>query len=112
MARWCPPLPEELQQADRVTRVKDARGDTFVAWFPMRLKGYIAGALPGRAEPVRPGARSIWYRTEVYGVEQADKLAKRHLKWAPDGPGQAMARAIAQDPGRRCWREKKRRRGY
>ena len=31
-----PELPDDLIGAERVTRVKDARGDNFVAWFPRR----------------------------------------------------------------------------
>ena len=73
-------LPDELVGADRVSRVKDARGDNFVAWFPKRLKGYLAGAVPGRREPIKEGARSIWYRTSIYGAREAERLSKRHLK--------------------------------
>ena len=48
----CDELPDDLIQAERVTRVTDARGDNFVAWFPKRLKGYLAGAVQGREEPI------------------------------------------------------------
>ena len=34
-----PELPDELIGADSVKRVKDNRGDNFVAYFPRRLKG-------------------------------------------------------------------------
>ena len=57
-----------------------ARGDNFVTWFPKRLKGYLAGTIVGRDEPVRDGARSIWYKVSAYGPRRAEQLAKRHLK--------------------------------
>merc|ERR1712217_269800 len=76
----CEELSDDLLQAERVTRVTDARGDNFVAWFPKRLKGYLAGTIVGRDEPVRDGARSIWYNVHKYGSRRAEQLAKRHLK--------------------------------
>ena len=75
-----PELSDDLIGADRVTRVKDARGDNYVAWFPRRLKGYLTGQVPGRNEPIREGARSIWYRVSEYGRRGAELKAKRHLK--------------------------------
>ena len=75
-----PELPDELIGADRVTRVKDARGDNYVAWFPRRLKGYLKGEIPGREESLKDGARSIWYQVQKYGQRGAELMAKRHLK--------------------------------
>ena len=75
-------LPDELLGADKVTRVRDKRGDSWVAWFPKRLKGYVSGSVPGRKEPVQKHARSLWYSTRVYGVRRAEQLAKRHLRRA------------------------------
>ena len=75
-------LPDELLGADKVTRVRDKRGDSWVAWFPKRLKGYVSGSVPGRKEPVQKDARSLWYSTRVYGVRRAEQLAKRHLRRA------------------------------
>ena len=75
-----PELPDELIGADSVTRVKDARGDNYVAWFPRRLKGYLTGQIQGRHEPIREGARSIWYQVAKYGQRGAEVMAKRHLK--------------------------------
>ena len=76
----CWELLDDLLQAESVTRVTDTRGDNFVAWFPKRLKGYLAGTIQGRDEPVRDGARSIWYNVSKYGSRRAEQLAKRHLK--------------------------------
>ena len=75
-----PELPDELIGAERVTRVKDARGDNYVAWFPRRLKGYLQGSVPGRDEPIKAGSRSMWYQIAKYGARGAEVLAKRHLK--------------------------------
>ena len=77
----CWELSDDLLQAERVTRVSDDRGDNFVAWFPRRLKGYLAGTIQGRDEPIRDGARSIWYNVAKYGSRKAEQLAKRHLMW-------------------------------
>ena len=54
-----PELPDDLIGADRVTRVKDSRGESYVAWFLRCLKGYSKGEIQGRNEPIREGARSI-----------------------------------------------------
>ena len=75
-----PELPDDLIGAERVTRVKDSRGDNYVAWFPRRLKGYLTGEVKGRNEPIREGARSIWYQVAKYGQRGAELMAKRHLK--------------------------------
>ena len=75
-----PELPDDLIGADRVTRVKDSRGDNYVAWFPRRLKGYLQGEIPGRSEPIKEGARSIWYQVQKYGQRGAELMAKRHLR--------------------------------
>ena len=77
-------MPNYLLQAERVTRVRDARGDNYVAWFPTRLKGTLAGAIPGREDDIKDGARSIWYSVAKYGPREAEVMAKRHLKRAED----------------------------
>ena len=68
--------PDDLTGADRVTRVKDSRGDDYVAWFPRRFKGYLKGEIQGRSEPIREGARSIWCHVSKYGRRGAEMVAK------------------------------------
>ena len=73
------PAEDELIGAKKVTRVKDRRGDNFVACFPRRLKGFLKGSIPGRAKGVQSGARPVWYRVADHGRRRAEQLAKRHL---------------------------------
>ena len=72
-------LPDDLLGAKEARRVTDARGDNWVAFFPSRLRGYIAGTVPGRLDPIKEGTVTIWYRVSKYVAERAEQLAKRHL---------------------------------
>ena len=92
-----PELPDELIGADRVTRVTDARGDNWVAWFPHRLKGRLEGEVPGRDEPIRDGARSLWYKVSTYGAQRAEQLAKRHIR-RPGTRAQVWSRLRDAEP--------------
>lgn len=63
-------LPDELINAVRVKRVRDNRGDNFVAYFPKRLRGYLKGEIPGRKKGIRKNSKTrygIVWPTTGYG---------------------------------------------
>ena len=77
------PVPEILDDsigADRITRVKDSRGNNYVEWFPQSLKKYLTGHVKGRKDPIRKGARAVRYQVAECTRRGAEMRAKRHLR--------------------------------